>query len=145
MTPRVAAAWALLPDYLGAHVLLSAAALALGLLIATPLAVVARRSPLVRTIALSAAGVIQTIPSLALLALFFPLLLALSALAERVTGQGFSALGFLPSLAALTLYALLPILRNGVVGLEGVGKGVVEAARSLGSAGARRSPGRGPR
>jgi hypothetical protein len=45
---------------------------------------------------------------LALLALFYPLLLALSALGKANFGHGFSALGFLPSLLALTLYSMLP-------------------------------------
>ena len=59
------------------------------------------------------AGLIQTIPSLALLALFYPLLLALSALTKGLVGHGFPALGFLPSLLALALYSMLPMLRNG--------------------------------
>jgi osmoprotectant transport system permease protein len=60
---------------------------------------------------------VQTIPSLALLALFYPLLLLLSNLAIKLFGHGFSALGFLPSLLALTLYSMLPILRNAVAGI----------------------------
>jgi osmoprotectant transport system permease protein len=135
---RWSSAWRLLPEYLGAHVLLSASALALGFLIATPLAVIAARNHAVRVVALGVAGLIQTIPSLALLALFYPLLLALSAASKAVFGAGFSALGFLPSLLALTLYSILPILRNGVAGLRGVPPGLDEAGRSLGfSAGQR--------
>ncbi len=129
---RWAAAWRVLPEYLGAHVLLSAAALALGFLIATPLTVLASRNRAVRVAALGVAGLIQTIPSLALLALFYPLLLLLSALAKTVFGAGFSALGFLPSLLALTLYSMLPILRNGTAALRGVPKGLSEAGQSLG-------------
>ena len=75
---------------------------------------------------------IQTIPSLALLALFYPLLLALSALSQTVFGQGFSALGFLPSLLALTLYSMLPILRTGTAGILGVDPAVREAADGVG-------------
>ncbi len=132
---RWSAAWRLLPDYLGAHVLLSAAALALGFLIAAPLAVLASRNHAVRIGALGVAGLIQTIPSLALLALFYPLLLLLSAASKAVFGAGFSALGFLPSLLALTLYSMLPILRNGTAALRGVPKGLDEAGRSLGFSG----------
>src|SRR5580704_13667479 len=120
MDPRIAAAWALLPGYLGQHVLLSACALLLGLAISLPLAVAASRSALVRWPSLLVASLVQTIPSLALLALFYPLLLALSAVSRAVLGHGFAALGFLPSLLALTLYSMLPILRNGVAGLSGV-------------------------
>ncbi|CAN5385877.1 glycine betaine ABC transporter substrate-binding protein [soil metagenome] len=122
----------LLPERLAWHVLLSASALILGLLIALPLGVLAARSPRLRWPALALAGLVQTIPSLALLALFYPLLLLLSNLAKGAFGHGFSALGFLPSLLALTLYSMLPILRNTVAGLTGVDPAVVEAARGVG-------------
>ncbi|CAN5221528.1 glycine betaine ABC transporter substrate-binding protein [soil metagenome] len=122
----------LLPDRLAWHVVLSASALALGLLIALPLGVLAARSPRLRWPALALAGLVQTIPSLALLALFYPLLLLLSNLAKGAFGHGFSALGFLPSLLALTLYSMLPILRNTVAGLTGVEPAIVEAARGVG-------------
>ena len=132
MNARLASAWALLPDYLGQHVLLSACALLLGLVISLPLAVAASRSAAVRWPALLLASLVQTIPSLALLALFYPLLLALSALSTALIGRGFPALGFLPSLLALTLYSMLPILRNGVAGIAGVDPAVIEAARGMG-------------
>jgi osmoprotectant transport system permease protein len=132
MDERLAAAWRLLPNYLGQHVLLSASALALGVLISLPLAVAASRNPRLRWMALLSAGLIQTIPSLALLALFYPLLLALSALSRQAFGVGFSALGFLPSLLALTLYSMLPILRNATTGILGVDPAAVEAARGVG-------------
>lgn len=132
MDERVAAAWQVLPDYLGQHVLLSAAALGLGLLISLPLTVAAIRSARLRWPVLAFASLIQTIPGLALLALFYPLLLALSALSERIFGQGFSALGFLPSLLALTLYSMLPIIRNGVTGVLNLDRAIIEAARGVG-------------
>jgi osmoprotectant transport system permease protein len=132
LNARLAAAWALLPDYLAWHVLLSASALALGLLISLPLAVAASRSPRLRWPVLAFAGLIQTIPSLALLALFYPLLLAISALAKATFGYGFSALGFLPSLLALTLYSMLPILRTATAGIVGVDPAVREAADGVG-------------
>jgi osmoprotectant transport system permease protein len=133
MDGRVAAAWRVLPEYLGAHVLLSASALALAVLVATPLAVASRRNRALRAAALGSAGLIQTIPGLALLALFFPVLLALSALSAQTLGVSFSALGFLPALLALTLYGVLPILRNGIAGLETVEAAEKEAARTLGA------------
>jgi osmoprotectant transport system permease protein len=132
MSGAVHAALELLPDYLAWHVLLSAAALALGVAISLPLAVTASRDPRLRWPLLAFAGLIQTIPSLALLALFFPLLLALSQLAKALTGHGFSALGFLPSLLALTLYSMLPILRTTVTGILGVDPAVREAADGVG-------------
>jgi osmoprotectant transport system permease protein len=135
---RFTAAWRLLPDYLSQHVLLSLCALVLGLAISLPLAVAASRSRAVRWPALFAASLVQTVPSLALLALFYPLLLALSALSQAWFGRGFPALGFAPSLMALTLYSMLPILRNGVAGLTGVDPAVIEAADGMGMTGAQR-------
>jgi osmoprotectant transport system permease protein len=122
------AAFARVPDLLAAHLLLAASALALGLVISLPLAIWSARRPLVARVALGFASLVQTIPSLALLALFYPLLLSLSTL----IGGGIPALGFLPSLLALTLYALLPILRNGVTGLIGLDPAVIEAADGVG-------------
>ena len=122
----------LLPERLAWHVALSAAALLLGLMIAAPLGVLAARNATLRWPVLALAGLVQTIPSLALLALFYPLLLLLSGLSQTLLGQSFSALGFLPSLLALTLYSMLPILRNVVAGLAGVDPAVVEAARGVG-------------
>ena len=104
----------------------------LGLVVGLPLAWAAARSRAVRLPALGFASLVQTVPSLALLALFYPVLLALSAVAKTLFGHGFSALGFLPSLIALSLYALLPILRNGVAGLTGLDPAVVEAADAVG-------------
>jgi osmoprotectant transport system permease protein len=138
VSPRLAAAFDLLPEYLGWHVLLSLSALVLGLVISLPLAVAASRSPRLRWPVLALASLIQTIPSLALLALFYPLLLALSALSKATFGQGFSALGFLPSLLALTLYSILPILRNGVAGITGVDPAIAEAADGVGMTGRQR-------
>jgi len=132
MSPRLQSAFDLLPEYLGWHVLLSLSALVLGLAISLPLAVAASRSARLRWPVLALASLVQTIPSIALLALFYPLLLALSALSKAVLGQGFSALGFLPSLLALTLYSVLPILRNGVAGITGVDPAISEAADGVG-------------
>ncbi|HEY2710437.1 MAG TPA: ABC transporter permease/substrate-binding protein [Caulobacteraceae bacterium] len=132
MDPRIASAWALLPGYLSQHVLLSASALVLGIAISLPLSVAASRSAIVRWPSLLVASLVQTIPSLALLALFYPLLLALGAVTKSTFGFGLPSLGFLPSLLALTLYSMLPILRNGVAGLTGVDPAIVEAARGVG-------------
>ncbi|MFY9686571.1 MAG: ABC transporter permease/substrate-binding protein [Pseudolabrys sp.] len=129
---RLAEAWSRLPDYLGSHVLVSLTALAIGLGISLPIAIASRHRPLLRGGLLAIASVVQTIPGLALLALFYPLLLALSALSERIFGTGFSALGFLPAVLALALYSMLPVLRNTVTGLNGVDVRLSEAARVVG-------------
>ncbi len=113
---------------IASHVLVASTALALGLLLALPLGVLAARHPRFGQGVLGLASLIQTIPSLALLALFYPLLLAI----RTLTGIPLSPLGFLPALIALTLYALLPILRNTVAGLQGLDPDVVEAADGVG-------------
>ncbi|MEO1969424.1 MAG: ABC transporter permease/substrate-binding protein [Sphingomonadaceae bacterium] len=117
-----------LGDELAAHVLLSASAIGLSLAIALPLAIWASRSEHVARVALGFASLVQTIPALALLALFFPVLLSLRA----VFGTGLPTLGFLPALLALTLYALLPILRNAVTAQANLDAGVLEAADAMG-------------
>jgi osmoprotectant transport system permease protein len=108
---------ALLPDYLGNHLLLTVSALAIGLLLSLPLGIfVAGRKSLQGPV-LAIAGVIQTIPSLALLALMVPLL---------------RQIGFLPALIALVLYSLLPVIRNTVTGIDEVDPNLIEAGRGLG-------------
>jgi ABC-type proline/glycine betaine transport system permease subunit len=70
---RFAEALARLPDYLGSHILVSLVALAFGLGVSLPLAIVAVRRTVLRNALLAIASVLQTIPGLALLALFYPL------------------------------------------------------------------------
>jgi osmoprotectant transport system permease protein len=128
---RLADAFARLPDYLGSHVLVSITALAIGLGVSLPLAIAARRRPVLRAGLLTIASVVQTIPGLALLALFYPMLLALAAVCERLFGKGFSALGFIPSVLALALYSMLPALRNTMTGLDAISESLHDAGRAL--------------
>ena len=130
--PRWSEALAHLPDYLGNHVRVSVAALALGLAVSLPLAILARNRPLLRGALLGLASIVQTVPGLALLALFYPLLLALAALSLAWFGFGFSAFGFLPAVLALALYSMLPVLRNTITGLQGVDPAILEAAQGVG-------------
>jgi hypothetical protein len=129
---RWSEALAHLPDYLGNHVRVSVTALALGLLISLPLAIAARNRPVLRGLLLGFASIVQTVPGLALLALFYPLLLALTALSLSWFGFGFSAFGFLPAVLALALYSMLPVLRNTITGLRGVDPAILEAAQGVG-------------
>lgn len=108
---------ALLPEYLGRHLLLSVTALAVGIALSLPLSVLVIRVRWLRGPVLAVASTIQTIPSLALLALMVPLL---------------NQIGFLPAVIALTLYSMLPIIRNTVTGIEGVDPNLTEAGRGLG-------------
>ena len=128
MSPALAEALVELPDLVRAHLLLSGSAVAIGVLVGLPLAIIGSRRRAVRTPLLAFAGLVQTIPALALLALFYPALLILG----QATGLAIPALGFLPALIALSLYALLPILRNGVAALQGIDPAVLEAADGLG-------------
>jgi osmoprotectant transport system permease protein len=130
--PRWSEAFAHLPDYLGNHVRVSVTALALGLAISLPLAIAARNRPVMRSALLGLASIVQTVPGLALLALFYPLLLALAALSLSWFGVGFSAFGFLPAVLALALYSMLPVLRNTITGLQGVDAAILEAAEGVG-------------
>ncbi|HXB81537.1 MAG TPA: ABC transporter permease/substrate-binding protein [Bradyrhizobium sp.] len=130
--PRWGEALAHLPDYLGSHVRVSVAALALGLAVSLPLAIAARNRPLMRGALLGLASIVQTVPGLALLALFYPLLLALSSVSLQWFGFGFSAFGFLPAVLALALYSMLPVLRNTITGLNGVEPSILEAAQGVG-------------
>lgn len=122
----------LLPHYLAQHVLLCASALGLALVICLPASVAATRAPRLRAWLLGFSGTVQTVPALALMALFYPLLLALSAASEAMGGPRTPALGFLPALLALTLYAMLPLLRNAIVGLVGVDPAMTQAAKGVG-------------
>jgi osmoprotectant transport system permease protein len=130
--PRWNEALAHLPDYLGNHVRVSVTALALGLLVSLPLAVAARNQPVMRGVLLGLASIVQTVPGLALLALFYPLLLVLAALSLSWFGFDFSAFGFLPAVLALALYSMLPVLRNTITGLRGVDPAILEAAQGVG-------------
>jgi osmoprotectant transport system permease protein len=100
--------------------------------ISLPLGILAARNGRFGAPLLAVVSVVQTIPGLALLALFYPLLLALSALSQDLFGVSFRALGFLPALCALTLYAMLPILRNVVTALEGLDPAMLMAAKGVG-------------
>jgi osmoprotectant transport system permease protein len=133
--PRWSEALVHLPDYLASHVRVSVAALALGLAVSLPLAIAARNRPVMRGVLLGFASIVQTVPGLALLALFYPLLLALAALSLAWFGHGFSAFGFLPAVLALALYSMLPVLRNTIIGLRGVEPAILEAAQGVGMTG----------
>jgi osmoprotectant transport system permease protein len=106
----------------GEHLALVAAALFAAIALAIPLGVLAARRPAAGRLVLGAVGVVQTVPSLALLVFMIPLL----------------GIGAAPAVAALFLYGLLPIVRNTHAGLTGIAPDLRECAEALGlPAGAR--------
>lgn len=98
------------------HLYLVLIAVGAAIAFAIPVAVLATRNERSRTVIMSFGNVAQTIPTLAVIALVFPLL----------------GIGFWPSLVGLWLYAILPILINTVTGLEDVDESTIEAARGMG-------------
>ncbi|HEX6137381.1 MAG TPA: ABC transporter permease [Casimicrobiaceae bacterium] len=101
---------------LGVHVTLSVAALAIAAALAIPAGIYAAHRPGVAFAAVNVANVGRTLPSLAVLALVMPLL----------------GTGFAPSLFALSLLALPPILLNTIAGMRGIDPEIVDAARGMG-------------
>lgn len=128
MSAAAGDALAALPELVRAHVLLSGSAIAIAVLAGLPLALWAAGHRRARIPLLAFVGLVQTVPALALLALFYPLLLLIGA----ALNVALPALGFLPALIALSLYALLPIVRNGVAAREGLDPSVIEAADGVG-------------
>jgi osmoprotectant transport system substrate-binding protein/osmoprotectant transport system permease protein len=102
--------------YVAEHLALVAASLSAAILVGIPLGVAAARRRRLGAAILAVAGIIQTIPSLALLVLMIPLL----------------GIGTLPAVAALFFYSVLPIVRNTVTGLAGIPGGLIESADVLG-------------
>jgi osmoprotectant transport system permease protein len=103
----------------GRHLMLVAVSVGLATLVGVPLGIVLTRRPAWQRWVLGAANVVQTIPSLALFGLLIPV-------------PFLGGIGARTALVALTLYALLPVLRNTVVGIAGVDPAVREAGRGLG-------------
>jgi osmoprotectant transport system permease protein len=101
------------------HVLLSASALGLAIAIAVPLGVLVAGRGRSAVVAINAANIGRTLPSLAVLALVMPIL----------------GTGFAPSLFALTLLALPPILINTYTAIRQVDPEVIDAARGMGMTG----------
>ena len=106
-----------LPRLLGQHVALVLGALALAVVVAVPMGIAADRMPRLAGPVMGTVGLLQTVPSLALLAFLIALI---------------GRIGFLPALLALFVYALLPIVRNTHAGLQGVSSGLKQSATALG-------------
>jgi osmoprotectant transport system permease protein len=105
-----------LANLAGQHVLLVAASTGAAVAIGVPLGILVSRSPRLRGPVLGFTNVFQTIPSLALFGFLIP----------------FFGIGFWTAIAALVLYALLPVVRNTYTGIVNVDPAVREAGRGMG-------------
>ena len=101
---------------LGQHLQLSLLTLLLAVFLAVPLAVYLSTRKRASNWVLQVAGIFQTIPSMALLGLFIPLM----------------GIGTLPALTALVIYAIFPILQNTITGLQGIDPSLEEAGVAFG-------------
>ena len=115
-TTATPARWRAVVHHTGRHLLLVGLSLLAAILVAVPLGILAARWRRLGQVLLAVVGLVQTIPSLALLVFMIPLL----------------GIGPAPALVALFLYSLLPIVRNTHAGLVGIAPGLRESAAALG-------------
>lgn len=112
----VVARWDGLSERALEHIQIVVLAVALASLISITIGILSYRTPWANRLAQSLSSAFLTIPSLALLGLLIPVM----------------GLGFRPTLFALVMYALLPIIRNTVTGLQGINPALIEAALGMG-------------
>ncbi len=98
------------------HLWLTGASLFIAVVLGVPLGIACARAPRLRGMVMGVAGVVQTVPSLALLVLMIPVL----------------GIGASPAIAALVLYSLFPVIEGTVTGLVGIAPHLVESADALG-------------
>ena len=98
------------------HLQISLLSLLLAVFIAVPLGIILVKLPKLKEWMLQLTGVFQTIPSLALLGLFIPML----------------GIGKIPAVTALVIYALFPVLQSTITGLDSIDKSLQEAAEAFG-------------
>lgn len=103
----------------GEHIFLVTVSIAVAAMIGIPLGIVLTRKASLKQWTLGLVNIIQTIPSLALFGFLIPV-------------PFIGGIGSRTAIVALTLYALLPIVRNTCVGIASVDRSVVEAARAMG-------------
>lgn len=98
------------------HLYISLAAISLGIIVAVPLGILLTRTPKFADKFMSLVGIVQTFPTLAILAFFIPIF----------------GIGKIPAIIALFLYSLLPILRNTYTGVQSLDKDLLEASKGMG-------------
>ena len=113
---RLQTPWQRFLQHTGEHLLLVGISLLAAIILAIPLGILAARKQRLGHIVLGLAGIIQTIPTLALFVFMIPLL----------------GIGGAPAITALFLYSLLPIIRNTYAGLKDIPPAIIESAQALG-------------
>jgi osmoprotectant transport system permease protein len=113
---RVRTLWQQFWQHTVEHLVLVGISLSAAIVLAIPLGILAARHERLGQLVLGVAGIIQTIPSLALFVFMIPLL----------------GIGAPPAIVALFLYSLLPIIRNTYAGLKDISPAIVESAQALG-------------
>ncbi|MGJ3250265.1 MAG: ABC transporter permease [Elainellaceae cyanobacterium] len=103
-------------EFLGGHLLITLVTLVFAILISVPLGVLITRVRSLYDPVIKLAGMLYTVPSLAMFGILVPIV----------------GIGFTPAIIALTLYSLLAIIRNTAVGINGVDAAIIEAARGMG-------------
>ncbi|MGY3749688.1 ABC transporter permease [Vagococcus acidifermentans] len=98
------------------HIYISFVALLLGVIVAVPLGILLTRTKKIASPIIALVSLLQTVPSLALLAMLIP----------------FMGIGKATAIAALFIYSLLPILRNTYIGVKNVNPDIVDAAKGMG-------------
>lgn len=98
------------------HLLISFLAILLGVIVAVPLGIFVTKNKKLSNIFIGIASVLQTIPSLALLSIMVPII----------------GIGKVPAIIALFIYSLLPIIRNTMLGINGVNEFLVDAGKGMG-------------
>ncbi|MEI5991092.1 ABC transporter permease [Enterococcus crotali] len=101
---------------IGEHIFISSVALILGILFAVPIGILLTRTKRTAAIVIGLTSALQTVPSLALLALMIPIF----------------GVGKIPAIIALFIYSLLPILRNTYIGIKEVDPNYKDAAKGMG-------------
>ncbi|AMM90400.1 choline ABC transporter permease [Bacillus pumilus] len=98
------------------HLYISLIAVVLGIIVAVPLGVILTRMKRGAGFVIGIVNIFQTLPSLAILAFFIPIL----------------GVGKIPAIVALFFYSVLPILRNTYAGVQGVNKNLLESGKGIG-------------
>jgi osmoprotectant transport system permease protein len=114
------------------HMVIVVGALIPTVIIGVPLGILAHRRAALGQSMITVLNIVQTIPSIALFGLLMAPLSALAVVIPALQALGISGIGLAPAIIALTLYSILPIVRNTAEGLAQVPAGIIEAATGMG-------------